>query len=86
MQSKLTISIDKNLIEEAKKYAKQHSRSLSALIENYLKLMVRDRIKDKMDVSKEISEIRKLRGSLKLPKDFDYKTELAKTLEKKYSR
>lgn len=37
MRTKLTLTVDKNIIEEAKKYAKANGRSLSNLIEEYLK-------------------------------------------------
>ncbi len=36
MNTKLTLSIDKELIEKAKSYAKNNHTSLSNLIENYL--------------------------------------------------
>ena len=37
MQSKLTLSIDKYIIEKAKEYARRSNRSLSDIIETYLK-------------------------------------------------
>ena len=36
MDTKLTLNLDKGIIESAKKYAKENSISLSKLIENYL--------------------------------------------------
>lgn len=36
MKSKLTLSIDKSVIAQAKAYAAQQGRSLSDLVENYL--------------------------------------------------
>ncbi|MGL6267871.1 MAG: DUF6364 family protein, partial [Chitinophagaceae bacterium] len=36
MDTKLTLSIDKQIIEAAKKYARNTNTSLSNLIENYL--------------------------------------------------
>lgn len=36
MNTKLTLHLNKNVIEEAKNYAKENSVSLSKLIENYL--------------------------------------------------
>ena len=36
MNTKLTLNISKDVIEEAKAYAKSHKVSLSRLIENYL--------------------------------------------------
>jgi hypothetical protein len=36
MNTKLTLNLDKSIIEEAKSYAKENNVSLSKLIENYL--------------------------------------------------
>ena len=36
MNTKLTLNLDKGVIEEAKSYAKENNVSLSKLIENYL--------------------------------------------------
>lgn len=36
MNTKLTLNLDKNIIEEAKSYAKENKLSLSKLIESYL--------------------------------------------------
>lgn len=36
MNTKLTLNLDKEIIDEAKKYAKSNKLSLSKLIENYL--------------------------------------------------
>ena len=37
MSTKLTLTIDKSVIKKAKEYAKSQGRSLSNLIEDYLK-------------------------------------------------
>jgi hypothetical protein len=37
MNTKLTLSIDKKTVERAKKFARERNRSLSNLVENYLK-------------------------------------------------
>jgi hypothetical protein len=36
MHTKVTLNLDKSVIEQAKNYAKEHKVSLSKLIENYL--------------------------------------------------
>jgi hypothetical protein len=80
MQTKLTISLDKQVIEQAKILAKKKGRSLSEMIENYLKVMV-----NKDDSANEISaDIKKLQGSVKLPAVLDYKQALQQGLNKKY--
>lgn len=80
MQSKLTISIDKQLIDQAKVSARRKGRSLSDLIENYLKFVVSKEEKE-VEISRDI---KRLQGSVKLPSDFEYKMELQKSLNKKY--
>ena len=52
MNTKLTLNIDKNIIEEAKSYAVNNSLSLSKLIENYLKSLTKA-----SDKSKKISPL-----------------------------
>ncbi|WP_335966975.1 DUF6364 family protein [Galbibacter sp. PAP.153] len=39
MNTKLTLTIEKEIIERAKNYAKEKNRSLSDIIENYLKML-----------------------------------------------
>jgi hypothetical protein len=40
MNTKLTLSLDKAVIEEAKKFASEKGSSLSELVENYFKLLI----------------------------------------------
>ena len=37
METKLTLRLDKEVIDSAKKYAKEHNRSLSGMVENYFR-------------------------------------------------
>ncbi len=80
MNTKLTLTIEKSVIEKAKSYAKQNGHSLSDIIENYLKAITTDQRTIK-DVSPLVNS---LRGSFKAPKHFDYKKELSKGLSEKY--
>lgn len=81
MNTKLTLTIEQELIQKAKDYAKQKNRSLSDIIENYLKILTKEEKKE----SSELSPIVKsLKGSFKMPADFDYKEELKNRLEQKY--
>ncbi|MBK9191751.1 MAG: hypothetical protein IPM77_09675 [Crocinitomicaceae bacterium] len=82
MTTKLTLTVEKDIIELAKSYASKKGRSLSDLIENYLKTLVQND-GDKNDIS---PNVKKLLGSVKAPKNFDYKKELANSLNKKYSK
>jgi hypothetical protein len=81
MNSKLTLTIEQSLIEKAKKYAKGNGRSLSDIIENYLKVIINERNSKVIDPTPIATS---LRGSFKAPKDFDYKEELSKELSQKY--
>ena len=82
MTTKLTLSIDDQVIESAKKYAKGKGKSLSGLVENYLKSVTRSE-KSKKGIS---PRVQKLMGAVKLPKNFDYKKELGNALAKMYAR
>lgn len=80
MNAKLTLTIEQSIIKKAKAYAKEKERSLSDLIENYLKMITREQ-----DSPVDISPLTKsLLGSFKAPENFDYKTELSKGLTEKY--
>ena len=80
MQTKLTLTLEQSIIDRAKGYAKSKGRSLSELIENYLKVVL-----DDSDRKIKLSpSIKKLKGSIKLPDDFDYKKNLTDALSEKY--
>ena len=79
MTTKLTLTVEKSIIERAKSYAKNTGRSLSELIENYLENITQEN--NNSELSPKLS---KLVGSVNLPDDFDDKEELRLALEKKY--
>lgn len=81
MNTKLTLTIEQEIIERAKQYAKSKNRSLSDIIENYLKLLTNKDLKNENELSPIIES---LKGSFKMPKNFDYKKELRNRLEEKY--
>ncbi|MBN2484815.1 MAG: hypothetical protein JXB34_02460 [Bacteroidales bacterium] len=81
MNTKLTLTIEQSLIDKAKRYAKGKGRSLSDIIENYLKVMIKE---DNTRVIDSTPITSSLRGAFKAPKDFDYKKELSKGLSEKY--
>jgi len=80
MNTKLTLSIDNQVITEAKKYARNSGRSLSDLIENYLK-SITSTDKDDFTIS---PKVKALMGSFKAPADFDYKAELSNAIAEKH--
>ena len=81
MSTKLTLTIEQKIIERAKNYAKAKNRSLSDLIENYLKSLTKD---DEKESQKLNPVVKSLKGSFKMPKNMDYKKELDKRREEKY--
>ena len=82
MNTKLTLTIEQSVIEKAKRYARNRERSLSDLIENYLKALTNE---EDPKIENELSPtLKSLKGSFKMPKDFDYKKELTKRLSDKY--
>ncbi len=82
MNTKLTLTIEQEIIEQAKIYAKEKNRSLSDIIENYLKILTKEERKQKVNKLSPIVE--SLKGSFKMPKNMDYKKELGNRLEEKY--
>jgi len=81
MGYKLTLNVDKELAEQAKVYARSRGRSLSDLVENYFKMLSTGNDNVEFEMS---SKVKSLRGSIKVPDDFDYKTELSSQLSKKH--
>lgn len=67
MNTKLTLSLEKEVIEQAKSYAKKTGRSLSELVETYFKNLTQ-----KTEKEDEIHpKVKKLIGRITLPNDFD---------------
>ncbi|TVZ28119.1 hypothetical protein JM83_3223 [Gillisia sp. Hel_I_86] len=82
MNTKLTLTIEQEIIKRAKDYAKEKNRSLSDIIENYLKVLTKEEQKQK---DKRLNPVVKsLKGSFKMSKNMDYKKELRNRLEEKY--
>ena len=80
MDTKLTIKLDQNIIEKAKKYAKSKNISLSRMIESYLKAITRDKIQNE-DISPLVES---LSGIIKIPDGFDFKIDYTNHLLNKY--
>jgi len=78
MQTKLTLSIDKQIIQRAKEFARKSNRSLSEIIESYLKTIT-DPHTEEIDF--ELSEIV---GIINLPNDSDNKKEIREILIDKH--
>lgn len=82
MNTKLTLTIEKEVVEVAKEYPREKGQSLSDMVENYSKLITIDR---ERTVPKQLSpKVQKLRGIIKSNEDIDYKQILNEELSKKY--
>ena len=79
MNTKLTLNLDKNIIEEAKTYAKSHHVSLSKLIENYLNSLTRQ-TKQKSSVSPLVESLTGI-----IPNDYNEKKDYRDYIDQKYS-
>lgn len=80
MDTKLTLNLDKSVIERAKKYAKSRKISLSKLIESYLSSLTNKKSQDT-----EITPlVESLSGVIELDEDFDYKNGYSDYLMEKY--
>jgi len=81
METKLTLRLNKRVIDRAKDYAHLHEVSLSKMIESYLDSVT----EDKSGKSVEITPlVKSLSGIAKLNPDFDFKKEYTKFLTEKY--
>ena len=81
MDAKLTLNIDSDVARRAKIYARSKGRSLSDVVENYLKLLTKN---SSIEDSEFTPRVKSLLGCISLPDDFDYKKEIADYLTKKY--
>ena len=85
MPKKLTLSINETIIDEAKKYAKSQGRSLSNLIEEYLKSLTKKKKSLKEDDYEISPLVKSLWGSVKtLPENTDYEDILKDEILKKH--
>lgn len=84
MDTKLTLKLDKFVIKQAKEYASSQKRSLSRIIESYLRSLVnRDKDEDESDI--EISPfVKSMSTGVNIPADLDYKSEFLNHLIEKH--
>ena len=80
METKLTLRLDKKIIDRAKDYAQNHNISLSKMVESFLDSLTKQKTKD-IEITPLVES---LSGVVKLPKDFDYKKEYTNYLTEKY--
>ena len=78
MNTKLTLSLDKGVIDKARRFAKNNGRTLSNLVESQLKVLTRE-----VDDDEIHPEIKRLMGKIQVAPNFDHKAEIKKIMTKK---
>ncbi len=81
MDTKLTLKLNQEVIENAKVYAHNKKISLSKLIETYLQALTLEESKSEFEISPFVKSISTGKS---LPNDLDYKDEYADFLMEKY--
>ncbi|MDB5209538.1 MAG: hypothetical protein JWQ30_365 [Sediminibacterium sp.] len=84
MSTKLTLSIDENVVSEAKEYAKESGKSLSKIIEGYLRGLKNKKNSARQDELPPV--LKRLHGCIKSDDMRDYKDIYADGLVEKYNK
>ena len=82
METKLTLRLNDEVIERAKKYARQRKISLSKMVESYFDSLTRE--KEEKIKTTITPLVESLSGVIDLPNDYDYKKEYTDYLIEKY--
>lgn len=82
MDTKLTLKIDKRVVDKAKDYAKSKNISVSYIVENYLKTITQTSIKKDNDIISPIVD--SLSGIIHLPDNYDYREDYYNHLLQKH--
>lgn len=82
MTTKLTLSMDKEIIDKAKSFAQKSGRSLSNLIESYLQSLIHaDEDKESQQLP---PKLKRLYGATIISLNLDHKKEIRKMLSSKH--
>lgn len=81
METKLTLKLDKDVIEEVKRYAKKRNVSLSKMVERYFQSLIDKKRPKKRKYTALVEE---LSGVITLDKDFDHREAYGDYLIEKY--
>jgi hypothetical protein len=84
MNTKLTLSLEKEVIEQAKIYAKGSGRSLSEMVESYFRSLVAKNSLSNTSKEEIDDKLKRITGIVSLPEDFDEKKAVQEYLEQKY--
>lgn len=84
MTTKLTLKLDKNVIEKAKEYASLQQRSLSGIIESYLQSITGMK-EESEETELQISDfVKSMATGIVVPSDLNYKEQYFDHMAKKY--
>lgn len=92
MVTKLTLTMDKEIIEKAKAYAKESGRSLSSIAETYFRNLTTRKYTQSETADWQVNEdsltyeIMQIAKKANVPDDIDYKEEIEKYREEKYQK
>jgi hypothetical protein len=81
METKLTLRLNKRVIDRAKDYANLHKVSLSKMIESYLDSVTEETVPNSAEIT---PLVKSLSGVIKLDNKYDFKKDYANFLSEKY--
>jgi antitoxin component of RelBE/YafQ-DinJ toxin-antitoxin module len=81
MDTKLTLKLNQEIIEKAKKYASDKKMSLSRLVEFYLQSLTTENNNDEFEISPFVKSIA---TGTSIPLDLDYQKEYSEHLTEKH--
>ncbi|NNE75916.1 MAG: hypothetical protein HKN31_02465 [Pricia sp.] len=81
MDTKLTLKLNKKIIEKAKVYASEKRISLSRLVESYLQSLTSEKNENDLEISPFVKSIA---TGTKIPIDLEYKKEYSEYLVEKH--
>ncbi|OGK06009.1 MAG: hypothetical protein A2W80_00925 [Candidatus Riflebacteria bacterium GWC2_50_8] len=81
METKLTLRLNRDIIEKAREYAQQHKISLSRMVEAYFSALTSGNRPEKDEIT---PLVKSLSGVINLANDFDYQTDIAEQAGKKH--
>ena len=81
MDTKLTLKLDKQIIENAKKYASNKQMSLSRIVESYLQSLTSEKNSNDIEISPFVKSIA---TGVKIPIDVESENEYAEHLLQKH--
>lgn len=81
MTTRITLTIEQEILEQAKKYVDDKGQSLSDIIENYLESLSYKNSTNDIELT---PLVKSLKGSFKSPENYHYQENLSDSLSEKY--